>query len=382
MALSQTDIRRWYQVHKWTSLICTAFLLLLCVTGLPLIFHTEIDALTRAPTLPQAVQDDASVSLESVMQRALHENPGHVPMYLSWDDDKPVVSSITAPTLEEKEHFGILTFDARTGERLQASPVDEGVMNFILELHSSLLLDLPGTLLLGLVGVIYVVAIVSGVVVYAPFMRKLAFGSVRKDRSKRIKWLDTHNMIGIVTTAWVSVVGLTGFILCMETPITTLWQWDQLSTFAAPYRTAPPIQRPVSVDIALAAVRVREPSAELSFIAWHGTRYSTAYHYLIALKGSTPLTKYLVKAAMVEADTGRLIEILDMPWYVKAAFLSVPLHFGDYGGLPLKIIWALLDIAATIVLITGLYLWLGRRRLAIEQRVIELHDGSVSESSS
>ena len=29
-----------------------------------------------------------------------------------------------------------------------------------------------------------------------------------------------------------------------------------------------------------------------------------------------------------------------MPWYVKALKLSQPLHFGDYGGMPLKIIWA------------------------------------------
>ena len=42
--------------------------------------------------------------------------------------------------------------------------------------------------------------------------------------------------------------------------------------------------------------------------------------------------------------------------------LSRPLHFGDYGGLPLKIIWALLDLAAILVLASGVYLWLGKRR--------------------
>ena len=35
--------KRWFKWHKWTSLICTLFLLLLCITGLPLIFHEEID---------------------------------------------------------------------------------------------------------------------------------------------------------------------------------------------------------------------------------------------------------------------------------------------------------------------------------------------------
>ncbi|HAD63764.1 MAG TPA: peptidase, partial [Alcanivorax sp.] len=42
--MQQSTIRAWSAVHKWTSLICTAFMLMLCLTGLPLIFHDEIDA--------------------------------------------------------------------------------------------------------------------------------------------------------------------------------------------------------------------------------------------------------------------------------------------------------------------------------------------------
>ena len=40
--------------------------------------------------------------------------------------------------------------------------------------------------------------------------------------------------------------------------------------------------------------------------------------------------------------------------------MSQPLHFGDYGGMPMQILWALLDIATIIVLGSGLYLWLKR----------------------
>lgn len=42
--------------------------------------------------------------------------------------------------------------------------------------------------------------------------------------------------------------------------------------------------------------------------------------------------------------------------------LSQPLHFGDYGGMPMKILWTLLDIATIIVLGSGLYLWWQRRK--------------------
>ena len=41
--MKQTTLRLWSAIHKWTSLICTAFIMMLCLTGLPLIFHDEID---------------------------------------------------------------------------------------------------------------------------------------------------------------------------------------------------------------------------------------------------------------------------------------------------------------------------------------------------
>ncbi len=37
------SIKTWAFVHKWSSLVCTAFLLVICLTGLPLLFADEID---------------------------------------------------------------------------------------------------------------------------------------------------------------------------------------------------------------------------------------------------------------------------------------------------------------------------------------------------
>ena len=40
--ISPKAIRTWAWVHKWSSLVCTVFMLLLCLTGLPLIFHLSL----------------------------------------------------------------------------------------------------------------------------------------------------------------------------------------------------------------------------------------------------------------------------------------------------------------------------------------------------
>ncbi|WP_245269972.1 PepSY domain-containing protein [Nitrobacter hamburgensis] len=43
--MTQKTLRKWSCVHKWSSIVCTLFMLMLCITSLPLIFHDEIYAL-------------------------------------------------------------------------------------------------------------------------------------------------------------------------------------------------------------------------------------------------------------------------------------------------------------------------------------------------
>src|SRR3546814_4583473 len=90
-------------------------------------------------------------------------------------------------------------------------------MPVLLPLHADTFLGLPGMLFLGLMGLIFVIAIVSGVVLYAPFMKKLDFGTLRTARSRRVKWLDYHNLLGIVALAWMTIVGATGVINALAT---------------------------------------------------------------------------------------------------------------------------------------------------------------------
>jgi uncharacterized iron-regulated membrane protein len=97
-------------------------------------------------------------------------------------------------------------------------------------------------------------------------------------------------------------------------------------------------------------------------LAFPGTIFAGPAHYVIFFKGNTPVTSRLLKPVVIDAETGAFTDMRDMPWYVTALLISKPLHFGDYGGMPLKIIWAILDLVTIIILITGLYLWIARRR--------------------
>jgi uncharacterized iron-regulated membrane protein len=373
MFISHKTIRAWRFVHKWSSLICTFFMLLLCLTGLPLIFHEEIDAALEQG-IPAVAAATPAPSLDAIVARAHAARPGEVVSYLYFDDDAPIATVATAPAFDAPpEAFFYQAFDMRSGQQLDIPQPTEGLMYIILKLHIDMFAGLPGTLFLGFMGLLLIAAIVSGVVLYAPFMRKLDFGTVRMPRGSRVRWLDLHNLLGIVTVVWLTVVGFTGVINTLATPIERIWQADQLAAMAASHKGAPVPAHLASIDGAIAAVQRAVPGMKVRVFAFPGTVFASPHHYGIYLVGATPLTSRLLTPALVDAATGEVTATRDMPLYAKALFISQPLQFGDYGGIPLKILWALLDIMTITVLVSGLYLWLrkpvARREKNTEQEL-------------
>lgn len=356
-------------MHKWTSLICTGFLLMLCVTGLPLIFHDEIDDALNPNTWAPAKPDGRFLDLDALLKIALDRRPGEVAVFMSFDVVRPVVNVTTAPTASSpgsEMHFA--SFDRTSGDLVPPADTGEDVMHFILQLHTDMFLGLPGMLFLGLMGFLFAIAIISGVVLYAPFMKTLTFGTVRVSRSDRVKWLDYHNFLGVITVAWALVVGLTGIINTLEQPIISYWRNNALADLVKQAGTdTSQIQGTPSLDRAVTTAVSAAPDMTLQFVAFPGTAFSTAHHYAIFLHGRTPLTEHIITPALVDARDGSFEGLRQMPWYVKALALSRPLHFGDYGGLPLKIVWAILDIITIVILGSGLYLWLKKtnRRRAV-----------------
>lgn len=357
-------IRRWSWIHKWSSLVCTAFLLLLCVTGLPLIFHEEIDELLHESVpAAQVPAGTPAADLDRVIAGGMAHAPSEFLQFLIWDRDDPNViflSIAKAPDApSENNHF--LRVDAHTAQFLDAPDVFGHLTYYLFKLHVDMFAGLPGKLFLGFMGLLFVVAIVSGVVVYAPAMRKLDFGTVRNKRSRLVRWLDLHNLLGAVTIVWAVVVGFTGVINTWADLVLKMWQYGQLTEMVGPFKGATIPQQMVSVQKAVDTASAKLPYMTPSFIAYPGTAFTSTTHYAIFMRGNTPLTSRLLQPVLINARDGSFTDTRTMPWYVQTLLLSQPLHFGDYGGMPLKIIWALLDVLTIIVLGSGLYLWLARR---------------------
>lgn len=364
--MSPTSLRRWSWIHKWSSLVCTVFMLLLCLTGLPLIYHHEIGHLlgtdVEAPAMPA---NTPRGNIDAVLASAKALYPDKMAMYISQEIDEPAIWNVTLGDHPDDEHYKPIAVDARTTEVI-AEPAFEGgaFMSTMFRLHVDLFAGLYGKLFLGFMGLLLIVAVVSGAVLYAPFMRKLDFGEVRRARSRVIKWLDLHNLLGIVTLVWVFVVGATGMVNTWADLLLKYWQNTEIAEMLKPYAGQPKVETMASIHDAIVRAERAEPGMKVAFVAFPGTPFTSSHHYGIFMRGEEAFSSRLYKPVLVDAATGEITDRRELPWYLCALLLSQPLHFGDYGGQPMKLLWALLDLGTIVILGSGLYLWLKRSRKA------------------
>ncbi|OZI71583.1 PepSY-associated TM helix domain-containing protein [Bordetella genomosp. 12] len=356
-------LRIWQWTHTWSSLICTVFLLMLCITGLPLIFHDEIDAWFDAPADLPASRLEASVQDADAMAALVRQQyPTRDIRFIVWLDE-PHQYRVGLSPAPGKKPFALV--DDR-GPALAGEAWSEkdwrhgGPMAVLLRLHADMLMGIPGNLILAAMGLLFVVSLVSGVALYGRFMRKTAFGTVRKQRSRLLRMLDLHNLLGIVILVWMAVVGLSGIINTLDVFVFNAWREHAATDPAHAPPLGPAQARPLQAAVDVAKRML--PDRDVCLLALPGSIFSSDDAYTVFMQGRTTLTRHLLQPVVVRTADGALLSAGPPPWYMWLLEGSRPLHFGNYGGLPLKLIWAVLDLLTIAVLVTGLYLYLPKKR--------------------
>lgn len=372
--LNSARVRMWYRLHRWASLICTLFILISCVTGLPLIFHDEVEHLTRpVHTETRTVEDSASASLQELVDRTERMHPGMYPLFVTLDSEEPRINvTLSRNGSSNLAQRVVETYNAHTGARLEASIPGQDFMDKLLALHQDLFVGAPGELLMGAMAMLLLLSLISGIVIYGPFMRRLEFGTVRWTTAKKLPWFDLHNLLGVVALCWMLVVAGSGVLNAVSTPLFALWKADSMSRTLAPYRGDPAVTQPISVDVVAAAAQKALPGRRVTGIVYPHPDYSSPWHFLVYMVGTTPVTSRIFTPVLVDAKTGIVTSSQQFPWYIHAMEVSRPLHFGDYGGLPLKVLWAVLDIVMIGVLTSGLILWWRKSRMSGQSQISEL----------
>lgn len=368
---------RWYRMnlwlHRWCSLVATLPFLILCLTGTVLIFHEEIDAaMGLVPDAAEVHPEDALLQAAVDNVLALHPGERIASLSIEPDDHPGLALLVTVPN----DAQGFVDMTVRFAELATGLPTEHAsdpsatLTGFLLELHAQWFLGVAGELIGALVALLVLVSLVSGLVVYAPYARKVAFGLLRRGRGPRLRQLDLHNWIGVVVLGWALAVSATGLLLGFGTLATGLWSQSALGGLREIEGAAVDARHPpVGVDDAAAAVlRAAPEDWSVGTVIFPGTEYSTPGHYTLLAVGPEGLEERLFRAGVVDAASGELVALEEMPGYMKAIMLSQPLHFGDYGGLPLKLLWTACTWLTLFITGNGAWLWWDRRRRAPVRR--------------
>ena len=361
-------------IHRWASIIVLPFFFMLCLTGTYLIFHDEIDeALGYTPTVDY-VPGTPFQPLQALMQSAMQAAPTLTPKFIYGDpsDEEMAGKAIVLLGARDDKLIDRGTYvyvDGVTGKVLPSPPLDQTPTAYIYHIHADWLLGRPGKLIGGAIGLLMVLSLASGLIIYAPFARRVLFGVVRRGKGSRVSQLDLHNLIGVAVFGWITVVSVTGLCLAFGTLANEYWQNHVMPEVAAAAPSTPlgPASALVTPDRAKATAESLRPGWIAKWIVYPGTEFSTSRHYNVVLYGPAGIQKRLKQSVMIDAESGEASRVLEHPLYLQAMNIAEPLHFGDYGGLPLRIAWTVFAWLTLYVTLNGAWLWWVRRRRTASQ---------------
>jgi uncharacterized iron-regulated membrane protein len=243
-------------------------------------------------------------------------------------------------------------------------------MTFQAELHT--VLHLPrawGGFIVGLTGVALLSSLISGVLSH-PRVFKDAF-AFRWGGSKRLQEADLHNRISVWGLPFHLVVSLTGAFLGLTVIIVGVlavatFKGDTSKAYALfrgpTVKDDPrPAAQPFDVAAALTSLQARYPDGRANYLyIEHPTEMGQHAGVNVVHDGrlSRGETVVVDGAGKILGEVGYESGSVGM----RVLSTMTPLHFGWFGGWPVKVAYLLLGLGLTAVTSSGVAIWLARRR--------------------
>ena len=265
--------RWWLSLHLCIGLMLGGLFALLGVTGSVLVFYPEIDRALNSELRP-STSCARSVSVQAVVNqlRQLYpERHGGWRIELPLDDSTPITARYAQLSEREGRSFSplMLTLDPVTLERTSHRVWGDYLVTWIYELHYTLLLDATGKLIVGTVGLVMTLSLLSGLWLWWPSQsrRWLALRPIVREGSVR-RIYDLHVLSGAYGVVLLIVLALTGAGLAL--PDQTRILLDKMLGLksmpeVATYRVVDKAS-PMNLDRAVAVAQERFPEAELRWV--------------------------------------------------------------------------------------------------------------------
>jgi uncharacterized iron-regulated membrane protein len=360
--MKAATLRTYLSVHTWVGLIAGFGLFIAFYAGAITIFHEQLQAWETPPARtagpPVAPQD----LVDAVLQAHPEAAAGFV---------------LRLPTAHQpgtELEFGERHFRLDAAGRLEEFRERSQLVDFIYRLHYTA--GLPrswGIYVLGVVCILYGLALASGVVIYAPSLVKDLF-ALRVGKNVKRMWRDAHNAIGMLSLpfhlmyAWSSAVLALGLLLLA--PFQFLVFDGKLLQLAGAdiYVSLPPKPAGVAAPLAPAGLLLAQARQAVPGIEVETMSYQRAgdLHGQVQVVGQVQQRTLAGMAAVVlDAASGKVGRVV-MPenFSPGTRFLRSlqSLHFASFGGAAVQWMYFILGLAGAFLFYSGNLLWIESRR--------------------
>jgi len=370
-----TDLVKMYkEVHGWVGIVSGLALFIAFYAGAITMFEDPLQRwaspparLAPAPSLEQTPQ---------LVEKVIAAYPKAAAQYtvnLVIDAANPARVSWTTARGEEALEGGGRKYYASLGPDGALQVQTRGpspVAQFIDVLHQQVGLPFSHEVsmpIMGAIALLYVVAIVSGLVVLLPSLVSDLF-ALRLGRNVKRMWLDVHNLLGIFSLPFHIIMALTAVVFAFHDQ----FYLTQGLVFGRPERTVqapkadgPPPQflQPVEIVARLAREAPGFTPTALNYVRRPDGKA------VVAVFGTDPRYGHrgpTYGIAQVDAVSGKLMDTDYMPgrqdgWSATVTSFFA-LHFGSFGGTSIRWAYFLLGIAGAFLFYTGNLLWVESRR--------------------
>jgi uncharacterized iron-regulated membrane protein len=348
--------------HSAVGLIVGALLYIVCVTGTLVVFYPELqrleqwDAPEMATIAPHAVQRGAAEVL--ARERAAGLSPTtHMYVHLPVPD----LPRTTITTDTQAFHL--------SADGSIAMPEQIGWSDWAVKLHYSLSLPgLWGFILVGVLGVMMLTLSLSGVLALPRILRDAFRLKARSPGG--VALADWHNRLGTWTLPFAVATAFTGAAIGLGslgawTLGQTAYEGDTLAAYAPIFGgETPGDPRDIAMPDVAAALRhmqARHPDVTVTYAILHDPMQA-GQHVQVAATHQ----RRLIFGEYYEFDARGTFRgtagLADGAAGQQAAASIYNLHFGNFGGLGVKLAYFAGGLAASAVAATGTFIWLGKRR--------------------
>jgi uncharacterized iron-regulated membrane protein len=353
-------VKKALSVHAAIGLLAGALLYLISLTGSVAVFYQELQRVEQrdVPEMPAIAPSAVQRGVEAVLA-----NEGGKPTTTHLYVHLPVDELPRATVTTDTQAFHL------NGDGTIDSPEEIAWSDFLVELHY--LLNLPvlvGISIVGALGVAMLALGVSGVIALPRIFRD-AFRLRARD-GNGAALADWHNRLSVWTLPFTLAIALTGAVIGLGTlTATAVAELDYAGDVERVYapifgeegssdaRPAPvpnvaralDHMRRAYPDVRLTYAILHDPltvGQHIQMVGEHDRRLIFGEYYAFGADGS-----FHHRAGLSDGKIGQ-----------QAAASIYNLHFGNFGGLPVKFAYLLFGFALTAVCATGTYIWFGKRR--------------------